>query len=76
VLLISSSGKIVITGGKSVFDVSDGWKALWPTVQRYVCDRADCGADDDNCFYYYKKQFSIRQSTSNCRHDVSVHISH
>jgi len=41
VLIIFSSGKIVITGGKSVFDVSDGWKALWPTVQRYICARAD-----------------------------------
>lgn len=36
VLLIFSSGKIVITGGKSIGDVSDGWNALWPTVQKYV----------------------------------------
>ena len=40
VLLIFSSGKIVITGGKSVCDVADGWQALWPVVQRYICDRA------------------------------------
>jgi len=43
VLLIFSSGKIVITGGKSVSDVSDGWQALWPTVQRYVCARGRAG---------------------------------
>jgi transcription initiation factor TFIID TATA-box-binding protein len=43
VLLIFSSGKIVITGGKSVYDVSDGWKALWPTVQKYVCLREELG---------------------------------
>ena len=36
VLLIFSSGKIVITGDKSISDVSDGWHALWPTVQKYV----------------------------------------
>jgi len=40
VLLIFSSGKIVITGGKSVCDVADGWRALWPVVRRYICDRA------------------------------------
>jgi len=39
VLLIFSSGKIVITGGKSVCDVADGWRALWPIVQGYICDR-------------------------------------
>ena len=37
VLLMFSSGKIVITGGKSVSDVADGWQALWPVVQRYIC---------------------------------------
>ena len=36
VLRIFSSGKIVITGGKSISDVSDGWNALWPTVKKYV----------------------------------------
>jgi len=40
VLLIFSSGKIVITGGKSVCDVADGWQALWPVVQPYICERA------------------------------------
>jgi len=39
VLLIFSSGKIVITGGKSVCDVTDGWIVLWPVVQRYMCNR-------------------------------------
>ena len=39
VLLIFSSGKIVITGGKSVCDVTDGWIVLWPVVQRYICNR-------------------------------------
>jgi len=36
VLLIFSSGKIVITSGKLIGNVSNGWTALWPTVQRYV----------------------------------------
>ena len=40
VLLIFSSGKIVITGGKSVCDVADGWNVLWPVVKRYICDGA------------------------------------
>jgi len=41
VLLMFSSGKIVITGGKSVSDVGDGWQALWPIVQRYITARPD-----------------------------------
>jgi len=36
VLLIFSSGKVVITGGKSTADVSNGWRALWPTIRQYI----------------------------------------
>ena len=43
VLLMFSSGKIVITGGKSVSDVADGWQALWPLVQRYISAPANSG---------------------------------
>ena len=36
VLLCFYSGKIVITGGKTVRDVHDGWKKLWPTVRVFM----------------------------------------
>jgi transcription initiation factor TFIID TATA-box-binding protein len=36
VLLCFSSGKIVITGGKTVQDVNGGWAALWPTIEKYI----------------------------------------
>jgi transcription initiation factor TFIID TATA-box-binding protein len=36
VLLCFFSGKIVITGGKTMEDVFAGWKRLWPTLQAFV----------------------------------------
>ena len=36
VLLLFLSGKVVITGGKSSHDVEHGWRALWPTVRKYI----------------------------------------
>jgi transcription initiation factor TFIID TATA-box-binding protein len=39
VLLCFYSGKIVITGGKTVRDVHEGWKKLWPTVKVFVRDQ-------------------------------------
>ena len=36
VLLLFQSGKVVITGGKSLDDVKGGWKRLWPEVSKYV----------------------------------------
>lgn len=36
VLLLFKSGKIVITGGKSLSDINVGWRALWPTVRKYI----------------------------------------
>mmetsp|Transcript_50747 Transcript_50747/g.133044 ORF Transcript_50747/g.133044 Transcript_50747/m.133044 type:complete len:88 (+) Transcript_50747:629-892(+) len=36
VILMFFSGRIVITGAKSVDDVFNGWKALWPTVRVFV----------------------------------------
>ena len=41
VLLIFTSGKIVITGGKSSLDILQGWKQLWPFVQKYIVDTAN-----------------------------------
>jgi transcription initiation factor TFIID TATA-box-binding protein len=36
VLLCFFSGKIVITGGKTMDDVFSGWSRLWPTLQRFI----------------------------------------
>lgn len=36
VLLLFQSGKIVVTGGKSVYDMQQGWIQLWPFVLRYI----------------------------------------
>lgn len=36
VLLLFHSGKVVITGGKSMSDVRNGWRMLWPTVRAYI----------------------------------------
>lgn len=36
VLLVFESGKIVITGGRSYHDVTNGWKQLWPIVQKFI----------------------------------------
>jgi transcription initiation factor TFIID TATA-box-binding protein len=40
VLLCFYSGKVVITGGKTVDDVHDGWRKLWPTVRVFIRDKA------------------------------------
>jgi len=36
VLLCFYSGKVVITGGKTVRDVHEGWGKLWPTVKVFI----------------------------------------
>lgn len=36
VLLLFNSGKIVVTGGKSVKDMQKGWQQLWVFVQKYI----------------------------------------
>ena len=36
VLLCFYSGKVVITGGKTLSDIYDGWNRLWPTVKRFM----------------------------------------
>jgi len=36
VLLCFNSGKVVVTGGKSVENINKGWKNLWPRVQQYI----------------------------------------
>ena len=38
VLLCFDSGKIVITGGKTVRDVTHGWAMLWDTVRAFVVE--------------------------------------
>ena len=36
VLLCFNSGKIVVTRGKSVWHIAEGWRKLWPRVRKYV----------------------------------------
>ena len=36
VLLCFFSGKVVITGGKTMDDVFSGWNMLWPTLKRFI----------------------------------------
>jgi transcription initiation factor TFIID TATA-box-binding protein len=36
VLLCFYSGRIVITGGKHLRDIFDGWARLWPTLRRFI----------------------------------------
>lgn len=36
VLLCFYSGKVVITGGKTIRDVHEGWRKLWPTVRVFI----------------------------------------
>ena len=36
VLLCFLSGKIVITGGKNMADIYEGWRRLWPMVEAFV----------------------------------------
>lgn len=36
VLLCFESGKVVVTGGKSMEDIMVGWRKLWPIVKQYV----------------------------------------
>ena len=39
VLLCFYSGKIVITGGKTLNDIYEGWNRLWPTVKGFIVDK-------------------------------------
>ena len=36
VLLCFYSGRIVITGGKHLNDIYEGWARLWPTVKKFM----------------------------------------
>jgi transcription initiation factor TFIID TATA-box-binding protein len=38
VLLCFTSGKVVVTGGKSVRHIGGGWEALWAIVRQYITD--------------------------------------
>lgn len=44
VILCFTSGRIVITGGKTPNDVHMGWKRLWPTVQKYITSKTAANA--------------------------------
>ena len=47
VLLCFFSGKVVITGGKTMDDVFSGWNKLWPTLRRFIVTAsADDGKPD------------------------------
>ena len=39
VLLCFFSGKVVITGGKTMDDVFSGWNRLWPVLKRYIVSK-------------------------------------
>jgi transcription initiation factor TFIID TATA-box-binding protein len=43
VLLCFFSGKVVITGGKTMEDVFSGWNKLWPTLRRFIVAASDDG---------------------------------
>lgn len=47
VLLCFFSGKIVITGGKTMEDVFSGWSHLWPTLNTFVSQTA-CERQNQN----------------------------
>ena len=36
VLLCFYSGKIVITGGRTLGDIFEGWRRLWPIVRGFI----------------------------------------
>jgi hypothetical protein len=46
VLLCFYSGKIVITGGKTIEDVFTGWKRLWPTIKRFITGSTHTNGQD------------------------------
>lgn len=39
VLLCFYSGRIVITGGKTLKDIYEGWATLWPVIKRFIHNR-------------------------------------
>ena len=45
VLLCFTSGKIVVTGGKSVGHITQGWECLWNEVRKYVTSGGGSGCD-------------------------------
>jgi transcription initiation factor TFIID TATA-box-binding protein len=48
VLLCFFSGKIVITGGKTMEDVYSGWNRLWPVLRAFVTDQPCDGGRQTN----------------------------
>ncbi len=39
VVLCFSSGKCVVTGGKTIQDVNVGWGLLWDSIKKFVIDK-------------------------------------
>jgi len=48
VLLCFHSGKIVITGGKTMEDIFSGWAQLWPVIKTFIVEKKPCGKAE-NC---------------------------
>lgn len=60
VLLCFFSGKIVITGGKTMDDVFSGWKRLWPVVQRFITTEIPLQTPESNGGGGHHKQTHAR----------------
>jgi transcription initiation factor TFIID TATA-box-binding protein len=48
VLLCFFSGKVVITGGKTMDDVFSGWNRLWPVLKRFIVRKSDAVKGDQH----------------------------
>ena len=48
VLLCFFSGKIVITGGRTMEDVFTGWARLWPTLRGFITPHPSCHSKRDD----------------------------
>jgi transcription initiation factor TFIID TATA-box-binding protein len=49
VLLLFTSGRIVVTGGKSVDDMQKGWRVLYPFVCAYIKQRSSAAPQEAAC---------------------------
>ena len=52
VVLCFSSGKCVVTGGRTVDDVNIGWMLLWGNIQKFVVDADGCAFLDGGHVLY------------------------
>jgi len=63
VLLCFYSGKIVITGGKTLNDIFEGWNRLWPIVKGFVVDKRSV---PDSVSHTSSHKASKRRRTESC----------